>query len=551
MLPIHPVAEHAAHNVKNTHVLSLLALSTLMACRHARPPGTDPLLAQAERLRGLNFTSRPDVELAASPVDGSPDVSDGRRKLDLLLEAMALVDTSLAQAHAAKVHATFDDRRNTVVVPTDRSLWRPALLHEATHALQHQRLGVFSRTAQPVDVDAWLAWRSSLEGDATIVAMDAELEASGSPPLRVERVTRAGLEEGLMAAGADAEDPLDALTVEGAVFVTALRRVGGWDLVNRALRQPPTTMMHVFSPHAWMAGVQPDELAEFPSTAGLHARATGQAGPFVLARYLPPEVREAGVGWRGDRYLVLDGPAGTRALAWVISVATEEDANRLAAAFYARAGAPCLRALRCDAGIPLWAEPKGTRVVVVRGLDPGVSLKVVELGMQLAIRRPAPAPVQGATWSDAPPPEPYVDLATRSVVMPPQVLPDALWMPALGIKLLRPPGEWTAAKVPPHHLAAFSSSEGDTCVVMAVPGREGAPLGAHADALVENLTGPAPLSVDGRPAVLKSGDGDAVWVTQRNGWVLSVRFHGPHAADAAAALQRTRVLPLAVDGGDT
>jgi hypothetical protein len=531
--------------------LSLLALSTLMACRHARPPGTEPLLAQAERLRGLTFTSRPDVELSASAVDGAPDVSEGRRKLDLLMEAMALTDTPFAHAHAAKVRATFDDRRNTVVVPTEPSLWRPALLHEATHALQHQRLGVFSRAAQPDDVDAWLAWRSSLEGDATVVAMDAELEFSSSPPLGLERVTRATLEEGLMSAGADAEDPLDALTVEGAVFVTALRRVGGWDLVNRAVRQPPATMMHMFSPHAWLAGVQPDELGAFPSTAGLPVRATGQAGPFVLARYLPPEVREAGVAWRGDRFVILDGPQGTRALAWVISVATEEDATRLAAAMYARAGAPCLRALRCDAGIPLWAEPRGTRVVVVRGLEPDLSLKLVDLGMQLAVRHPTPSPVGGATWSDAPAPEPYVDLATRSVVMQPQVLPDALWMPALGLKVPRPPGNWTAARVPPHHLAAFSSLEGDSCAVMAIPGREGAPLGAHADALAEHLTAHAALNVDGRPAVLKSGADTAVLVTQRNGWVLSVLFRGPHAADAAVALQRTRVLPLAVDGGDT
>ena len=116
-----------------------LLLPSLMACAHVRPGPSDALLAQAERLRGLTFTARPRVETATGLVDGTRDLSPGRQKLDLLLEAMALSDAAANARHPAKVHATYDDARNAVVSAAEPAWMRAARLTVSTSSTWPRR----------------------------------------------------------------------------------------------------------------------------------------------------------------------------------------------------------------------------------------------------------------------------------------------------------------------------------------------------------------------------------------------------------------------------
>ncbi len=524
----------------------------VVACSHARPvpQGAGQALADAARLRGLAWKTTPRVETVTQLDPGVDVASPVVQQLAWLLTAMALVDaTPSAAGHANQVHGHYAPAQNTVLVKPDAALQRAALLHESVHALQHQHFGVFRHA--PVTPDAWLAWRALLEGDATLASMDGLLEDSGSFPLPNERAARASLAQLLVSQRAE-QDVLDtALTLEGLAAVAALRRVGGNRLVDEALTHPPAGSHHILRPAGWVRGDGWVELAPFPAQlltqSGHVVTADGAAGAFLAGWYLPRDIRDVARGWTGDRAVVLTRGEDEPALVWALVFEDEVAATRFVAGVYARASAPCVDLVRCDAGVPLWAEQEGRRVAVVRGLEPQQAEALVTAALQLPVKEIAQAPLHGAPWVDLPAREAHVDLIARARQMPAQVAPSRLSVTSVGARIpVTTPG-WQLGKAKAEVVAQFRHAVDGDITVRVVPAAEGAPLGAYATAALGRTTprGRAWMA-DGVRGVIKADANGAVLAVQRGGFVVCFIATGA----SAQLLDGVRFEALVAPGGE-
>ncbi|HEY6462733.1 MAG TPA: hypothetical protein VIY73_21335, partial [Polyangiaceae bacterium] len=138
------------------------------------------------------------------------------------------------------------------------------LAHELVHALQDQRWNLAERSKyRPGDGDRSEAVSALAEGDATSAMFDVMI-ASAAPGANKSAIDlpddvfaeqiRAGMNEG---PGANAphvmRTSLAAPYIYGTLFVHALRRRGGWDAVNRAWDEAPTTSEQILHLDKWLA----------------------------------------------------------------------------------------------------------------------------------------------------------------------------------------------------------------------------------------------------------------------------------------------------------
>ena len=201
------------------------------------------------------------------------------------------------------------------------------LAHELVHALQDQRWNLEERSRyRPGDGDRSEAVSALAEGDATSAMFDVMLAraAPGSGKTAVDLPDevfadqiRAGMNEG---PGADAphvmRTSLAAPYIYGTLFVHALRRRGGWDAVNHAWDDPPTTSEQLLHTDKWLAHEAPVTV-QAPTFAALgpgwkaeDEDSEGELGARIaFEEWMDPKAAaETSSGWGGDRgVLVTDG----------------------------------------------------------------------------------------------------------------------------------------------------------------------------------------------------------------------------------------------------
>ena len=186
------------------------------------------------------------------------------------------------------------------------------VVHELAHALQDQHLGLGARAIPTDDVDAALAWRAMIEGEAMLASAEltgVPLGAHGDLPSQ-------------RALGDDAAESLF-LYMDGAAFVTAVRDARGNAGLSAAWAVPPTATVQILAPSVYL-----DEVTLPPA----EALGTGErAGAYALWRLLgeTPEGRREGraiaKAWRGD---ARDPATGT----WVVRLEEPLDARLVALA---------------------------------------------------------------------------------------------------------------------------------------------------------------------------------------------------------------------------
>ncbi len=259
------------------------------------------------------------------------------------------------------------------------------LAHELTHALQDRRLDLVPRMKSLKESsDALLALEAFLEGEATVVMMDALLVRL--PPETKELFgadTLSNMLSGL-AAGTTNVEGSDGVPdffvkemlfpyVSGTAWIEAKRAGGvGWASVDANYKSPPSTTAEILHPErtgtrALLAADDRPTASDLP--AGMRILYADTFGEWMLATLLEragaadPKVLAA--EWQDDRILFfepkrVDGETRPVGFVWRIRAASPDAARRLAAAL-----APLYE--RPDGRPVASATANGDRVEVVKG----------------------------------------------------------------------------------------------------------------------------------------------------------------------------------------
>lgn len=314
----------------------------------------DELIAVTEDIRGLAFQSPPKVvfvteaELAERvrqliEEDLQPEET-ARDEAALKLLGILDPERDLLQLYldlySGVVAGYYDPDEGELVVPaTDGSLsasQKVTLVHELTHALTDQYFDFGSRSEQLDDEQRYeeaLALAAVVEGDATLTEVIYFQSLSTSEQRDVLN-SAGGDPNALAGVPRYIQELLFFPYTTGAEFVSALWQDDGFDAVDEAYRNPPTTSEQILDPDAYREGeggvtvtlprldVEGYELGE-ESVWGETAL-DAMLGQSIFAS----DARRAADGWGGDRYQIyFDGEN----VLFVFSYAgdTERDAEEL------------------------------------------------------------------------------------------------------------------------------------------------------------------------------------------------------------------------------
>ena len=222
---------------------------------------------------------------------------------------------------------------------------RLILVHELVHALQDQRLGLGESYEKERTADADNAFRSVVEGDATLAMLAYALRQQGIPlSAATEGIQQMGSKldlnalvrgEKLDEAPAIVRVTLVAPYLRGLQFSAAVQGRGGWPAINNAHRRPPISSEQVLHPEKYFSRERAErvEVAEHPGliSAGFERVEEDTLGELELSVYLGQNRASdtdevAAAGWAGDR-LVVYRRNDELAAVWWTTWDTERDAK--------------------------------------------------------------------------------------------------------------------------------------------------------------------------------------------------------------------------------
>jgi hypothetical protein len=211
---------------------------------------------------------------------------------------------------------------------------RVILAHEIEHALQDQNFGIPDMSSLPDD-DVRLARSALYEGDAMAVmtAFGAIREhkpvkaaiASGAATLRAldaQTLLRvSGRSSQLLHAPPVLREELVLPYAGGFALVAEAYRRGGFPVVDRMFKSPPSSVHQILHPEAYFAGELPAAVAAPLPPAGTRAIAIGRMGELGTRLALEAcvdkdVVKDIAPHWLGDAYTVVEGPKGVLSLLW-------------------------------------------------------------------------------------------------------------------------------------------------------------------------------------------------------------------------------------------
>jgi len=249
------------------------------------------------------------------------------------------------------------------------------IAHELTHVLQDQNFGLDGLSARLVLGDQELGFRALVEGDATVVMQDW-MEQQGT----LDEVLKAELSR------ITAPDPALLLRVpgiiarqsnfpyaDGAIFVEERRLRGGWEAVDAAYADPPTTE-EVMHPELYVDDLSSTTYPTLdPAALGPRWRAGREEalGEVVLHIWLTmangaAASRAAADGWDGDLATSYQSASGGWAVIW----RTAWDSSAQAREFRDAAG----RVLERLGGVKRVVAPAGGVTVTMLLADSAASL---------------------------------------------------------------------------------------------------------------------------------------------------------------------------------
>jgi hypothetical protein len=238
------------------------------------------------------------------------------------------------------------------------------LAHELTHALQDRRLDLVPRLKALHDSsDALLALECFLEGEATVVMMDALLtrlpdeskELFGEDALAN---MMSSLAQGASVEGAEGVPPFFVKEmlfpyVGGTAWIRARRKAGGWGAIDATYQKPPRTTAEILHPERASAARVLLDPGDRPSSAsvppGMRLLYEDTLGEWMLGALLEragaDNAAAIAADWQDDRIAFFEPKKSLGAAAlpvgfvWRLRTASPAAAKRLAAALeplYAR-----------------------------------------------------------------------------------------------------------------------------------------------------------------------------------------------------------------------
>jgi hypothetical protein len=371
----HPLATFARTLLA---ALLLAAATSPLAGAQDATPVTDPALeqqlsaiaAETAEIRGLD--ALPDIDdivltrdelVQRLPTMISEDLDPSELKgatraliaLGLLPEGSDLMDLSL-RLLGEQVAGFYDPLTDEMIVVVDGNFGAEAYYysHEVVHALQDAYLDpddLMEEVTTDND-DESMALAALYEGDAVLTST-LYLERHPELALDLLRDGQVGNAE-LGSAPAAMVVTLVFPYLSGQPFVNRLYEAGGWDAVDAAYADVPTSTEQILHPEKYLERDHPvtltlpapvetlgsgwDEvhqntlgelqiallLANLPAGGGLNM-VTGQYN-------IPAPALNAAAGWDGDRYALWSNADGDDVLVWRTAWDTEQDARAFAAA---------------------------------------------------------------------------------------------------------------------------------------------------------------------------------------------------------------------------
>jgi hypothetical protein len=316
------------------------------------------------------------------------------RELGLLPDTLDL-RALLQDLYAEQVIGYYDPRTSRLYVVEGIAARdaAPVVAHELVHALQDQHTDLDSLVAPVRGNDRQMAAQAAAEGQAMVVMMALQTAETAGRPIDPGALPDLSgfLQEAMEAEHAQfpvfARSPRiirDGLLfpyVHGAAFVQALYRF-------RPVGEPPpvpfgdllpTSTQQVMNPadRFILARAEPLEIRFEEPGEGWTAGHDDTLGKFeltvLLTEFLGEGAADVAVGWRGDRYVMLEGPGGEAVLVWYTawdhSAAADRFATRYRQLLQARAdrvgevqrlehdGRPVVRVVQGPATVDLAAVP--------------------------------------------------------------------------------------------------------------------------------------------------------------------------------------------------
>lgn len=232
------------------------------------------------------------------------------------------------------------------------------LAHELTHALQDRRLDLVPRLKALHDSsDGLLALEAFLEGEATVVMMDAlltRLPDEAKELVGAETLTTmiSGLAAGAAIEGSEGVPPFFVKEmlfpyVKGTAWIQAKKKAGGWAAVDAAYARLPRTTTEILHPDRAGTARVPLDPADRPSAAhlppGMRLLYEDTFGEWMLGELLEragaANAAALAAEWQDDRIVFFEpkkalgeGPLPV-GFVWRVRLTSPAAAKRVAAAF--------------------------------------------------------------------------------------------------------------------------------------------------------------------------------------------------------------------------
>lgn len=344
--------------------------SVALGCLFLMPVGAEPSLGElgqdAAKIRGLSYRKVPSAALTQQQAAAyvlrllDKELEPGLTKTrEVFLKKLGLMPAGstfrgiLGKLYASQVRGLYDPYAKKYIVVkggqgqdsgaeaaaamSGLDLQGMYTVHELDHAIQDQHFQI-GRIAKAVSRhgDETFAVQSLIEGEATWVMMRYAMAQAGlgedaldqaaamAGGMTEQQVKDMGLEgmfsatEGmpqsmsgnsaLAAAPLYFQDLLQEPYNQGLLFVTKLKKSGGWAAVNRAYTRRPLSSEQIYHPEKFLKGVDPPvkvTMSQLPKALGAY-RKLGEdtAGEFTVRTLVKEAQASFSVsnGWGGDRF---------------------------------------------------------------------------------------------------------------------------------------------------------------------------------------------------------------------------------------------------------
>jgi len=260
--------------------------------------------------------------------------------------------SGLINLYLSQIGGYYDPVRNHFVMAS----WMPQAMqsaiavHELTHALQDQYFDLTGfMNIEEYSSDEIFARSALVEGDATAVMMDYVRAMAGQPPLEktesiesimLQNVVGASMMDGF----AEVPESLQKMVlfpyISGLRFAHNLLQKGGYEEINRALKNPPRSTEEILHPEKYFKA-EPDFIV-FSDKDMLIDETLKKAkvvfddtfGEFMISALLGAHSDDKGraartaVGWGGDRIMLFQGDTEDhRVLVWRLNWDSVQDAQ--------------------------------------------------------------------------------------------------------------------------------------------------------------------------------------------------------------------------------